>query len=248
MFTSKEDLKLSYGIDMEIGKYFVDRKVPENNSYWKNRYLYINPMPGYLFIPIYADLQYRLGIPKSEILNDQHLQLVESILDCIGREEFSGQTYQQHIDECLAVARPDSKNLVLLEELASHFKGLGNISSKVQFNAALKALGRVDTYLFSLCLFDLDEATKQKLVDAWHAIMNFYLITDDLDDIGDDLKTGEPNAVIEAGLNEKGAARIENILRDSYEVMNAINPVFANRMDFSIQQINVAEIIRPYVA
>ena len=46
MFTSKDDLKLGYGVDMEIGKFLTDRKVPEENLYWKNTLLYISTMPG----------------------------------------------------------------------------------------------------------------------------------------------------------------------------------------------------------
>ena len=79
MFTSKDDLKLGYGVDMEIGKFLTDRKVPEDNLYWKNRLLYIIPMPGYLFIPLYMDIQFRLGLPKAELLSEQHLQLLELI-------------------------------------------------------------------------------------------------------------------------------------------------------------------------
>ena len=38
MFTSKDDLKLGYGVDMEIGKFLIDRKVPLENLYWKTGY------------------------------------------------------------------------------------------------------------------------------------------------------------------------------------------------------------------
>lgn len=246
MFTSKEDLKLSYGIDMEIGRFFVDRKVPADNSYWKNRYLYINPMPGYLFIPLYADLQHRLGISKKDLFSETHLQVVEKILDCIGKEEFTGQTHEQHVDECIEVVQHDCKNKSFLEELKLYFKG--QPTKGIQIGTELKALNRVDTYLFTLCCFDFDAAVKQQLVDAWHALMNFYLITDDLDDIKDDFETKEHNAIIEAGLSDEGADKIESVLHHSYNIMNRINPVFANRMDYSIQQINVKQIIDLYLS
>lgn len=246
MFTSKDDLKLSYGIDMEIGKFFVDRKIPADNLYWKGRYLYITPMPGYLFIPLYADLQLRLGLSKQNILSEEHALFMEKIMHSIAKQEFEKLSMQQHIEECIAITKPVCKNPVLLNELIAYFDGK-NIQNGISFGTPLKALNRVDSYLFTLCYFDFDNDLKKKLVDAWHACMTFYLITDDLDDIQKDFEENEDNSIIEAGLNKEGAQLIHNYMKQSYDVMNEVNPVFANRMDYSWQQINVWQTIQDYL-
>ena len=246
MFTSKEELKLSYGIDMEIGKYFVDRKVPENNSYWKGRYLYINPMPGYLFIPLYTDIERRLGLSKSELLSEQHIQFMEAIMHSIGRQEFEKLTLEQHVKECVDITRAYCKNPVLLDELQQYFAGRNHING-IEFGLSLKALNRVDSYLFTLCFFEFDNGTKKNLIDTWHALMTYYLITDDADDIKDDFNDGEDNCIIEAGLSNEGAKVIEGIMKNCYDVMNTVNPVFANRMDFSWQLMDIKQIIDEYL-
>ena len=247
MFTSKEELKLSYGIDMEIGKFFVDRKVPENNLYWKNRLLYINPMPGYLFIPAYTDIAYRLGIPKAHLLNEDHIRLMENIMHSIAKQEFDSLPQEQHVRECLEITRPVCRNEQLMSQLQRYFEGEREIDG-ISFGMPYQALNRVDTYMFTLCFFEFDDNTKKRLIDGWHALMGFYLITDDLDDISDDIKENEENTIVEAGLTDSGAKAVENIMQQTYLTMNAINPVFANRMDYSWQQTDVKKIIDEYLS
>lgn len=247
MFTSKDDLKLSYGIDMEIGKFFVDRKIPSDNLYWKDRYLYINPMPGYLFIPAYVDLQFRLGLSKEELLSEAHAQFIEQIMHSVARQEFNKLTLAEHVAECIAITKPVCKNQGFLRELERYFFG-ENLQNGISFGTSLRALNRVDTYLFTLCFFNFDDGKKKQLIDAWHALMSFYLIMDDLDDIKADLEEKEDNAIVEAGLSDNGAVIIEGFMKQSYTVMNEINPVFANRMDYSWQLIDVKKIIDQYLS
>jgi hypothetical protein len=247
MFTSKDDLKLSYGIDMEIGKFFVDRKVPQNNLYWKDRLLYVNPMPGYLFIPLYTDIEFRLGIPKSQLLHEEHIRFMENIMHSIARQEFQSLSLEQHVEECIDITRPVCRNELLLQQLQRYFKGEREIDG-IPFGMPYRALNRVDTYMFTLCFFEFDDNIKRQLIDAWHALMAFYLITDDLDDIKDDIEANEDNTIAEAGLSEEGGKAVEKIMRASYLTMNTVNPVFANRMDYSWQQINVKKIIEEFLS
>ncbi|HEY2349417.1 MAG TPA: hypothetical protein VGH64_10385 [Puia sp.] len=51
------------GVNKTIGRFFVDRKLPENNSFWKGRLLYIGFGNGYVSIPVFYDILYRLGLP-----------------------------------------------------------------------------------------------------------------------------------------------------------------------------------------
>ncbi len=84
-------------------------------------------------------------------------------------------------------------------------------------------------------------------MDAWYALINYYLIVDDLEDIQPDFVQQEENAVLEAGLSEEGANAIEALIRQSYHVMNAINPVIANRIDHKRQVMNVKGIIDAFL-
>lgn len=242
MFTTKDDLKLFYGIDMRIGQYFIDRKIPENNLYWKDRYLYINPVPGYLFIPAYADLQYRLGLAKEVILSEGHVQFCEAILQSVGKEEFENIGHEAHINECIEITLPYCKNFALLEELKQYFAGKNQING-IDFGLPLKALNRGDSYLFTLCFFEFDDETKKKLIDAWHALMVFFLLIDDLDDLKADAMSGDENSILEAGLSTQGIKKVEELMHRSYNTMNLVNPVLANRIDYNWEQIDLKNVM-----
>ncbi|NBO59062.1 MAG: hypothetical protein EBU73_09050, partial [Chitinophagia bacterium] len=88
MFLTKDDLKLSYGVDLHIGAKFVDRPVPLNNLYWKNRTIYLPGAPGYIFIPIYFDILRRSGASLDELFDESFLQSSESILHSAALHEY----------------------------------------------------------------------------------------------------------------------------------------------------------------
>jgi len=80
MFLTKDDLKLAYGVDLEIGAVYVDRPVPVNNLYWKGRTIYTPGAPGYIFMPIFADILFRCGAEKKLILSNDFISINEKIL------------------------------------------------------------------------------------------------------------------------------------------------------------------------
>jgi hypothetical protein len=203
-------------------------------------------MPGYLFIPVYADLQFRLGLPKAALLSEGHVAFMEQIMHSIAKQEFNKLTLAEHVAECIAITKPVCKNHVFLQELELYFSG-EYIQNDIAFGTSLKALNRVDTYLFTLCFFNFDDEKKKQLIDAWHALMTFYLIEDDLDDIRADFEEKDDNAIIEAGLSDEGAVIIEGFMEQSYTAMSKVNPVFANRIDYSWQLTNVKNIIDQYL-
>ncbi len=73
--------------------------------------------------------------------------------------------------------------------------------------------------------------------------MAFFLVKDDLTDIKDDLKNNEPNAVLEAGLDDHGATQIGAMLDKSYDLMQKVNPVMANRIDHTRATTDIKKII-----
>ena len=246
MFLSCDDLKLAYGVDMEIGRFYVDRKVPLNNVYWKKRHLYIPPVPGFFFMPIFSDLAFRAGIEKSSILSEDFIQLAEKILDSAGRLEQKDISWEEHINECIQFAEFKLANKGFLEDLKSYFAG-NKEKASVPLGTPYPSLNRADAYLFALCAISFDQDKKAKLVESWYALMTYFLILDDLVDIKDDFKNNEENALIEAGLSEQGAAVITEMINRSYVQMEKINPVMANRIDHKRQSLDVEAIIRSFL-
>jgi hypothetical protein len=246
MFLSKDDLKLSYGVDMEIGRAYVDRKVPTNNRYWKNRHLYITPMPGYVFMPIFSDLAYRCGISREDILSESHLSLAEAIMDSAGKLEAQEINWQEHVAECIALSREGLRNEPFMLDLCTYFAGKPTPPG-MRFGNDFPSLKRADTYLFSLTRISFDRDTQRNLLDAWYALIAYFLILDDLDDIRKDFEKKEENAVIDAGLSEEGATRIIAMMDESYTLMSRVNPVMANRIDHKRSTIDVRAIIRSFL-
>lgn len=246
MFVSSDDLKLGHGVDLEIAKFFVDRKVPAGNLYWQKRLLYIGPMPGYIFIPTFTDIEYRLGLEKRQLLSEGHIVLLENILHSAARLELHEINYHQHVEECIALTKDHSNNPSLLEDLVNYFTG-DDKKASIPLGYPFKSLKRADAYLFSLCYFSFGQELKEKLLESWNALMTYYLIMDDLEDIKADFINQDENSLIEAGLNEKGAETIRQMIDRSYEVMSKINPVLANRIDHKRNTIDIQKIIESFL-
>src|ERR1044072_972055 len=121
MFTSKEHLHFNLGVDLEIAAFFVDRKVPSDNMYWKNRYLYVAGGTGFLFIPLFFDLQFRMGIDKKLVLDETYIQLMEDVLDSAARYEFEQISFEEHIRNCRQLMKNKIKNENLYNDLVNYF-------------------------------------------------------------------------------------------------------------------------------
>lgn len=246
MFLSCDDLKLAYGVDMEIGRFYVDRKVPAGNAYWNKRHLYIPPVAGYYFMPIFTDLAFRAGVSKTELLSEKFMTVAESILDSAGRLEQKGITWDEHILECIHAAESRLENPAFLQDLKYYFSGQ-KVKASVSLGTPYPSLNRADAYLFSLCTVNFNQEVKEKLVESWYALMTYFLILDDLADIRDDIRNKEENALLEAGLSEQGAGIISDMIDQSYARMNTINPVMANRIDHKRQNLDIAAIIKSFL-
>lgn len=245
MFLSRDDLKLTYGVDMEIGKTYVDRPVPEGNLYWKGRKLYMTPHPGYVFMPVFADLAYRLGIPKEQLLSPQFFELAEHIMHSAGKLEAQEINWEQHVKECIELAGAVSVNAHWLDDLRDYFEGRP-VTSGLEFGNMFPSLNRADAYLFSLCIIPFDRSTAKELLHAWYALINYYLILDDLEDVRKDFEKQEENAFLDAGLTDEGIERIYEMINQCHDHMLRVNPVMANRIDHKRSIINIREIIQSF--
>ena len=80
LFISVQQFERNMGVNKTIGRFFVDRKLPENNSFWKGRLLYIGFGNGYVSIPVFYDILFRLGLPLEVLLDEQHIQFMEQLM------------------------------------------------------------------------------------------------------------------------------------------------------------------------
>ena len=80
MFISANQFEREMGVNKTIGSFFVDRKPPENNSFWKGRLLYISFGNGFVSIPVFYDILFRIGIPLEVLLDEDHIQFMEQVM------------------------------------------------------------------------------------------------------------------------------------------------------------------------
>ena len=245
MFLSKDDLKLGFGIDLEIAAHYVDRKVPAGNLYWKDRHLYVNTMPGFIFMPVFTDLLRRCGVDKKLLLSEDFIRLAEAIMHSAAVQEMEGRSMRSHHEECIGLTRRVAVNPFFLDALDAYFHGRP-LSSGMKLGTPFRSLNRADAYLCVLCTIPFDAAQAAIYLEAWYALITIYLITDDLEDIRQDLRDQEDNVAIEAGLNEQGALIIERMAGSAMVTMERINPVLANRFEHKLLHTDIRGIIRSF--
>lgn len=245
MFFSNDDLKLSYGVDLEIGSRFVDRAVPKDNLYWKNRSIYLSSAPGYFFIPIVFDLFHRCGADKHELLSEPLLLLQESILHSAAKLEHRLIDWETHVQEVVEAVSPSMCRPQFEEELIHYMHRslpVKDIGSRL--GTPFSSLNRADSYLFVLLALRSPALDLGRAIEGWYALMTYFLILDDLADIKDDLRQGEENVLLDAGMNERGIQVIGGMIDNSVQVMNTINPVMGNRIDHKRSVIDLRAIVK----
>jgi hypothetical protein len=245
MFLSKDDLKLAYGVDMLIGETYVNRRVPQDNLYWQKRKIYIPGAPGYTFMPIFSDMLYRCGADRKQLIGDDFLQLSEAILHSAARLEHKQIGWDAHVAEVVNQVVPHVVDNQLFEALKAYAGSSHPIKTgDIRFGTAFPSLNRADSYLFSLVIINSPSFDVDKAIRAWYALMTYFLILDDLADIREDLLNGEENVLIDVGLDDAGADKVEAMIDESIAIMNQVNPVMANRIEHKKSLINLREIIR----
>jgi hypothetical protein len=249
MFLSKHDLKLAYGVDLQIASAFVDRAIPINNLYWKNREIYIPSAPGYFFMPIFTDLLFRCGADKGFLLGNDFFDISEGILHSAALFEHESISWEKHVEEVFHVASPYVKNQEFYDELCLYFSkpSLKKMPNS-QLGTHFPSLNRADSFLLLLACIPTEHFNLEKAVEGWYALMTYFLILDDLADIESDLKKSEENVLIEAGLNETGLKVISNMIDHSFNVLLTINSVMANRIDHKREIMDLPELLKSIIS
>lgn len=244
MFLTKDDLKLSYGVDLSIGKFYIDRPVPSENMYWKGRTIYVPGASGYIFMPIYADLLRRSGASVSFLLSENFLQINEEVLHSAAMLEHQKINWQTHVEQAIAAVQPYVKRDELFLALKAYLqlqKPIKETGSRLGTEFA--SLNRADSYLLTLACIPEDEFDEDKAIDAWYAMITYFLLMDDLADIKEDLLNGEENALVDAGLHAVGVQKIEDMMNNGIEKLNNINPVLANRIEHKKSLIDISGMV-----
>lgn len=245
MFLSKDDLKLAYGVDMVIGEAFVNRAVPQENLYWKNRKIYLPGAPGYTFLPIFTDLLLRCGADKQQLTQEEFFVLSEAILHSAALLEYQHISWETHVAQVMEIVAPHVVNVSLFEDLKSYAFQKSQVKSGLtRLGTEFPSLNRADSYLFILTTINGNSFDVEKAIRSWYALITYFLILDDLADIKQDLLTGEENVLLDAGMNDDGVQKVEQMIDESILNMHLVNPVMANRIEHKKSLINLHEIIR----
>ncbi|MBC6492638.1 hypothetical protein ACFSQD_18290 [Flavihumibacter stibioxidans] len=224
MFTSKQELVGAMGIDPEIAAFFVDRSIPAGNQYWKGRYLYVARGTGYLFIPLFFDLQLRAGVPKEKLLDPQYVSLMERILDLAARYEFGEMDFRAHISQVEELAKPFSVHEWLFISLENYFNQR-ELNKYGILGTDNPALNRGDALLFLLTSLDVPKIMIEKIVGYWYLLVPSFLLMDDIVDLKEDQARSEETALSHYGFDAKGVQMAIEIVENNFSRMEVINPL-----------------------
>jgi hypothetical protein len=211
------------GVNKIIGRFFVDRRLPENNSFWEGRLLYIGVGNGYVSIPVFYDILFRIGLPMDQLLDENHILYMEQLMHFAILQEknkISKTEERKYIGELLTERVKDSAKYEALNRYHDQkiLKPMGG------FGMIHPSLNRADMFLFVLCDLPLTESQWQIAIRYWYALHPSYLIMDDIRDFSKDKKDGEDNVVLELGGDAGGFEKALEMLQMNADVLQEINP------------------------
>ncbi len=237
MYISVHRLHHDMGVDKTIARFFVDRKIPEGNAFWRNRLLYIGRGNGFISIPVYYDLLFRTGVPKELLLDESHVQLMEQIMHYAILVEFGEMDFNSHLEMIKKLFEGRIKNPAFYKEL------LGYIEQPVlkpqgRLGMPVPALNRADVFLFVLCDLPLTEAQTNSAIAYWYALHTSYLLMDDIADYEKDKQKGEENSILELGEGQDGFNKAFDLLKRNSETLSVINPVLAQSFEERMEDLH----------
>jgi hypothetical protein len=241
MFTSKKQLIDAMGVNPEIAAFFVDRKVPADNLYWKGRLLYVSRGTGYLFIPLYFDLMFKSGLPLASVLDDSFVRLAEDILHSAAQWEHTHIEREEHITTCRRLLEGRIHHVDLFDSLNTYFSQ-PTLSPLSNLGTASPALNRGDSLLYQLCSLPVDVDWKL-MVSHWYSLVPSFLLMDDVMDLHADVEAGEENAIADFGEGKQGLMNAFAFLKKNFENIAQFNPVLATYF----QQAFNSKMASPYI-
>ena len=226
MFISVNQFAREMGVNEKIGRFFVDRKPPENNSFWKGRLLYIGFGNGYVSIPVYYDILHRTGLPVETLLDEKHIHFMEQVMHFAILEERNEISKTEEL-KCIRALLKDRVHNNSYYDTLNRYLDQPVLKPMDSFGTIYPALNRADVFLFVLCDLPLTETQWQQAIRYWYALHPSYLIMDDIRDYVSDKEKGEENIIIGLGDGSDGFEKAFGMLRKNSETMQEINPVLA---------------------
>jgi hypothetical protein len=226
VFLSVNQFAREMGVNEKIGRFFVDRKPPENNSFWKGRLLYIGFGNGYVSIPVYYDILNRLGMPAELLLDEKHIHFMEQLMHFAILQERNEISKTEELKCIRALLKDRIKNKSYYETLNRYLDQLV-LKPLEYFGTLFPSLNRADVFLYTLCDLPLSDSQWQQAIRYWYALHPSYLIMDDIRDYGEDKENGEENVVIDLGDGRDGFEKAFGMLLKNSETIGEINPLLA---------------------
>lgn len=229
MVITSRKLELELGINSSIATYFAnDRKVPENNLFWKNKRIYISTGFGFLTIPMIFDLIHKCGVSLEILLADEHVSLMEQGFHKLKQYESEEISYPDFLSECKLLLRDKIKQPHLASDLFAFFSV--QQASYFKFETTHKALSRSDSFLFTLVDLDLTDEWVAQFLPYWYSLARPILLLDDFKDLEEDRITGDENTIIELGNNAAAIETAYNMGMADLDLLASVNPLLANFM------------------
>ena len=226
MFISVQQFEKDMGVNKTIGRFFVDRKPPENNSFWKGKLLYIGYGNGYVSIPVFYDILFRIGVPIEILLEEKHILFMEQLMHFAILQEKNEITIEEELRSIRALLDGRVKDPVYYEKL-NRYLDQPVLKPMPPFGLIHPSLNRADAFFYVLCDLPLSEKQWEQAIRYWYALHPSYLIIDDIRDYARDKEDGEENVVIDLGDGAEGFEKTFGMLRKNSETMQEINPELA---------------------
>ena len=240
MFVSVNQLKEEMGVDETIARFFVDRKVPANNSFWQERLLYIGRRNGYISIPVYYDILFRIGVPREALLHEQHVYFMEQLMHYAILHEKNEISFFQQLEEINKMLAGRIRDQSFYEELLNYLTQT-TLYPRGRLGLNYKTLNRADVFLYVLCDLPLQGEMLDDAIRYWYALHPSYLIFDDVYDYEKDKAEEEENAVMELGGGNEGLEKAISILAQNAEILREINPALCDSIYLHIEVIRERE-------
>jgi len=236
MFVSVDLLHEDMGVDKTIARFFVDRKVPQNNVFWKKRLLYVGRGNGYISIPVYYDILYRLNVPREQLLDEIHVQLMEKIMHYAILVEYAQMSFADQLQSIKHLLTGRIKNEAFYYSLVAYLDQ-PILLPVGKLGMPIPSLNRADVFLFILCDLPLSDEQIEMAVSYWYSLHPSYLLMDDIYDYRKDKQNNEENSILELGEGSKGFEKAFYLLKKNTENLHNINPVLAGYFEESISSL-----------
>jgi len=236
MFVSVKYLHDDMGVDEKIARFFVDRKVPQDNIFWKKKLLYIGRGNGFISIPVYYDLLFRVGVPREALLSEVHIQFMERVMHFAMMVEHKEITFEEHLSEIQKILRRRIRNKKFYEALLEYLQQ-PVLKPKGYLGMPIPSLNRADVFLFILCDLPMHDEQIEMAVKLWYALHTSYLLMDDMCDYQADKDDNEENSVIELGDGEEGFDKAFELLKENANTIHGINPVLSAFFEESMARL-----------